>query len=162
MRKIILATMVIMATLGCTKEGKQGEPGAAGKNGTNGTDGNANVIGTQTVAVNSGNWNANAGSYFIELAVNGLTQEILDKGAVLCYEQNGSIWNAMPYSYGNLTRTYTFELNKVTIFYQNQSGTTANPGNRTYRLVLVAASGKVVNIDWNNYYEVKGAFNLPE
>jgi len=162
MKKIFLVLMASAFLMGCTKEGKQGEPGAAGKNGTNGTNGNANVVGTQTVAANSGNWNAVGGAYFIELSVNGLSQEILDKGAVLCYEQNGSIWNALPYSYGNLTRTYTFELNKVTIFYQNQSGTTANPGNKTFRLVLIAASGKIVNIDWNNYYEVKGAFNLPE
>jgi hypothetical protein len=83
MKKIFLVLMASAFLMGCTKEGKQGEPGAAGKNGTNGTNGNANVVGTQTVAANSGNWNAVGGAYFIELSVNGLSQEILDKGAVL-------------------------------------------------------------------------------
>src|SRR5450759_342988 len=76
--------------------GTAGTAGTNGTNGTNGTDGNANINGTNTVALNSGSWIANVSSFVATFSTTAITQAIVDNGAVMVYEQSASFWLALP------------------------------------------------------------------
>lgn len=188
MKKVLFSfsILVMMFLISCTKPGPIGQTGPAGTNGkdgaagtsgtngingtngTNGTDGingNANVIGTSTVALNSNSWTA-VGTYFgVEISVPAITQAIVDKGAVIVYEQDATWWRALPYTSGIVSKFFVFTLNSVQIYYQNTNGSqTTNPGNQTYRVVAISASAMLANpnIKWGNYEEVKTILNLKE
>jgi hypothetical protein len=184
MKKTFFSLIVLVMTLliSCTKpgpvepqgpagiNGTNGKDGAAGTNGTNGTNGvdgtngtngvngNANVIGTNTVALNSGSWTA-SGSYFLAtFSTTAITQAIVDKGAVMVYEQSATFWRALPYTSAIVSKFFFFTLNSVSVVYQNTDGSqTTNPGNQTYRIVAISASAKTAypNINWGNYEEVR-------
>jgi hypothetical protein len=137
--------------------GTAGTAGTNGTNGTNGVNGNANVIGTNTVALNSGNWSASGSIFEATITAPAITQAIVDKGAVIVYEQFGSYWVALPYTVGKLSVVYYFTLNTVKIDYAyNDNSQTPNPGNKTYRIVAISSSVAAANpnVDWKNYEEV--------
>lgn len=183
MKKTFLsfAILAMILLVSCTKpgpigpqgtagtNGTNGKDGTAGTNGTNGTDGtngingNANVIGTNTVALNSGSWTA-SGSYFVAtFSTTAITQAIVDKGAVMVYEQSASFWRALPYTSGIVSKFFYFTLNSVSVVYQNTDGSqTTNPGNQTYRIVAISSSVAMANpnVNWGNYEEVKTILNL--
>jgi hypothetical protein len=152
------AILAMMFLVSCTKPGPTGPEGPAGTNGTNGTNGNANVIGTNTVALNSGNWSAIGSNFEATITAPAITQAIVDKGTIMVYEQFGSYWVALPYTIGKLSVVYYFTLNTVKIDYvYNDNSQTPNPGNKTYRIVAISASAMLAhpNINWENYEEVK-------
>ena len=163
MKKVLFsfAILAMMFLVSCTKPGPTGPEGPAGTNGTNGingTNGNANVIGTNTVALNSGNWSAIGSNFEATITAPAITQAIVDKGAVMVYEQFGSYWVSLPYTIGKLSVVYYFTLNTVKIDYvYNDNSQTPNPGNKTYRIVAISASAMLAhpNINWTNYEEVK-------
>jgi hypothetical protein len=174
MKKAFLSFAILAMILisSCTKPevgatGPQGATGAAGTNGTNGTNGvngNANVIGTATVALTSSNWflSSNSQYYYSTLTTTVITQAIVDKGAVMVYEQSGTSWRALPYTSGIVSKFFTFSLNTVNVFYQNtDASTTANPGNQTYRIVAISSSVAAANpnVNWGNYEEVMKILN---
>jgi hypothetical protein len=145
--------------------GTNGTNGAAGTNGTNGTNGvngNANVIGTTTVALNSGSWTASGSFFMATLTTTAITQAIVDKGAVMVYEQSATFWRALPYTSGVVSKFFIFTLNSVSIVYQNTDGSqTTNPGNQTYRIVAISSSVAAANpnVNWGNYEEVMKILN---
>jgi hypothetical protein len=157
----ILATGVILLS-GCAKTGPEGPAGAPGANGYNG---NANVIGTINVVLNSSNWVAQGNGWYTTITAPAITQPVVDNGAVIVYEQNGIGWNALPYTYGIISRIYQFQLNTVYVTWANtDNSVTTNPGNQTYRIVAITASGlkQHPNVDLNNYEAVKAAYGLKE
>ena len=145
--------------------GTNGTNGAAGTNGTNGTNGvngNANVIGTTTVALNSGSWTASGSAFIVTITATAITQAIVDKGAVMVYEQSASFWRALPYTSGVVSKYFFFTLNSVSVVYQNTDGSqTTNPGNQTYRIVAISSSFAAANpnVNWGNYEEVMKILN---
>ena len=178
MKKAFLsfAILAMILLVSCTKPevgpigpigpaGTNGTNGAAGTNGTNGTngiDGNANVIGTTTVALNSGSWTASGSFFMATLITPAITQAIVDKGAVMVYEQSASFWRALPYTSGVVSKFFIFTMNSVSIAYQNTDGSqTANPGNQTYRIVAISSSVAAANpnVNWGNYEEVMKILN---
>ena len=163
MKKSILLVLPIIAVMLTSNGCKKGDTGPQGPPGTNGVDSNTNVVGTNAITLNSGNWTANGKYFYATLYTLAITQAIVDRGAVLVYEQNGSSWTALPYTFGILSRSFQFELNTVYIFYQNTDGSqTDNPGNQTYRIVAISSSNSIANpyVDWESYEEVKRVFNL--
>lgn len=137
--------------------GPQGPAGTNGTNGTNGVNGNANVIGTNTVALNSGNWTASGKFFYAGITTTAITQAIVDKGVVMVYEQSGSYWYPLPFTAGILSKYFDFTLNTVYIFYQNTDiSQTTNPGNQTYRIVAISSTVAEANpnVNWGNYEEV--------
>lgn len=167
------AILAMMFLSSCTKPevgpigpagtaGTNGKDGTAGTNGTNGINGNANVIGTNTVALNSGSWTASGNAFYAVFTTTAITQAIMDKGVVMVYEQSASLWRALPYTSGIVSKFFSFTLNTVYLYYQNTDGSqTTNPGNQTYRIVAISASVAKAypNMNWGNYEEVKTIIN---
>lgn len=166
--KIFLPLAIVFAILftQCTKEGPAGPQGTAGNNGTNGTNGNANVTGSTTVTTNSASWTAiSTWGFSAIINLGAIDQDIVDKGAVMVYEQLGTGWLALPYTYGKVSRSYLFSPGMVKIYIQNTDGSTAtNPGAITYRIVVISASNRMAhpNVDYTNYEEVKMVFGLKD
>lgn len=156
-----MAIAVMLGIYGCTKEGPVGPQGPAGTNGTNGTNGNANVIGTVTATVTS--WSSSSTLYYANFTCPGLSQDIVDKGAVMAYEQFGTSWVALPITNTNISKYYYFTLQQVTVAWRNTDGSqTANPGTQTYRFVFISSSRiqSHPEVDYRNYEQVKEVFNL--
>ncbi|MBL7928407.1 MAG: hypothetical protein JNL47_02880 [Bacteroidia bacterium] len=85
----------------------------------------------------------------------------------MVYIQNGGQYIALPVtvvatSTWSTSWAFLFELGSVIIQTQDSDGITPNPGNRTFKIVIVAGPAGLMNIDWNNYDEVKSRFQLME
>lgn len=160
--KSLLAICIIaLSLIGCTKEGAQGP---AGKDGTNG---NANVVSS---SITSSSWVYNNPSWEIAFSYAAITQDIIDRGAVLVYMKVGSAYNQIPitfYPANNYSRTYDISSNvgSVTIYCTDSDLTQpTNPGIQTFKIVVISASQliKNPNVDLNNYSIVKQAFQLQD
>src|SRR5450631_3219317 len=99
--KTLLTGVTLITSLAfssCKKDGPVGPQGPAGTNGTNGIDGNANVLGSTTLSVSSANWTATGNEWYDTFTLGTITQAIVDKGAVMVYEQYNATWVALPYT----------------------------------------------------------------
>lgn len=165
----------VIVCLGLTftscKKAEKGEMGPQGVAGTNGTNGNANVK-TMTVTVTAADWTASGsgGMQSTVITNTNITQDIIDKGAVMVYMVNAGQTSALPLmmypssSYG-INMQFTASLNSLAITIQRTDLAAAvNPGTLTYKIVTIAASARMQNpnVNYNNYEEVKKAFNLSE
>lgn len=163
--KTLFTGIVIVTSLafsGCRKDGPVGPQGPQGPAGING---NANVLGSTTLSVSSSNWIANGNEWYDTFILGTITQDIVDKGAVMVYEQFNTTWVALPYTLGITGRSFDFYLGGGHIYSANADGTaSANPGNQTYRFVVISASNRMThpNVNYKNYEEVKKAFNLKD
>jgi hypothetical protein len=167
LKRISILVMIasVLTTFSCTKEGKEGPPGPAGTNGTNGTNGNANVIGTNTVTLNSGDWSATGAGWYVTLTASGITQDVVDKGIVQVFIQYGTEWWSLPDLSGINSTQFGFGLGYVQLLnYNSDYSQATNPGTKTFRIVIIPSSARLANpnIDYTNYNEVKRAFNLKD
>lgn len=169
--KIMMLVLMtsIMATVGCTKEGKEGVAG------TNGKDGNANVQSTILEASSTGNWTWNSGASWREATwtrINQLSAEAINSGGIMLYQQDGS-GNYFPLpitvKYGGITENdwFTFGQESVTVVVQNLDNSDPIgqiPIPTRYRLVVIPPAARLANPEVNmmNYYEVKGFYNLKD
>lgn len=182
MKKLVLKMAVVIcmviASSSCSKDGAMGATGAmgaAGANGANGTNGangingNANVYGTNSIPVTSGNWTANTTNtvWTTVLDVPQITQSIIDRGTVSVFwygsSTSASAWIALPVTLSGVSIFYAISLGSVVIAYGAPMGfTISNPGGQTYRVVVITPSNKMAhpNTNWNNYEEVKDALHL--
>lgn len=140
---LFIAIMLSSALFTSCKKGDTGEPGPAGTNGTNGidgTNGNANVISTNTLSFNSSDWTLSGSLYSTTIIATGITQDIVDNGAVTVFNQSGTStsWTALPYTFVNTAYRYEFGVGFVNLYVTNTDGTTpTNPGSETYRVVII-------------------------
>lgn len=139
-KKLLFIAIMLSSALftGC-KKGDTGEPGPAGPAGTNGTNGNANVISTNTVSLSgSSSWTLNGSLYSATLLASGITQSIVDNGAIIVFHQTGSGWNSMPYTLGTVNYSIGFGVGYVNIYTTNTDGSTpSNPGSQTFRIEII-------------------------
>jgi hypothetical protein len=120
----------------------------------------ANVVSS---SITSPNWVYNAPYLEINFTYGAVTQDIIDKGAVLVYMKVGTAYNQIPitfYPTNNYSRTYDVStyVSGVAIYCADSDLTQpTNPGAQTFKVVVIAASQliKNPNIDLNNYSEVK-------
>jgi hypothetical protein len=172
MKKTIKTITTVIAglalTLGLTLTSCQkGETGPAGPAGTNGTNGNANVVSS---SITTSAWSYVSPSWEMTFTYPAITQNILDKGAVLVYVQSGTNYYQLPYTLypqNTYSRTYTFVhyLGGLKVFVTDSDLTQpSNPGSLTFKVVVIAASqiDENPNVNYDNYEEVKKAFNLKD
>jgi hypothetical protein len=173
MKKTNNTIMTVIAgvalTLGLTLAScaKKGDTGPAGPAGTNGTNGNANVVSS---TITSSNWVYNSPSWGITFTYPAITQNIIDKGAVLVYMKVGQAYNQLPLTiYQSATYSSSYEVSTnvgtVGIFVTDSDLTQPNnPGSQTFKIVVIAASQKLANpnVNYNDYASVKKAFNLQD
>lgn len=158
--KFYLVTMFSFLSLtmvGC--EGTEGPTGPKGK------DGNANVRGT-VYDVQSSDWsNIGGGVYTVTLLNNYITQDIMDKGMVFVYKYTSTGWENLPYMFtenGYDAQLYArHQLSQVKLY--KEAGYGYQPAGSSFKVVVVASLAKVQSrINWNNYNEVKQAFDIQE
>lgn len=156
LKRISILVMIasILTTFSCTKEGKQGETGPQGSAGTNG---NANVA-SLTFDVNSWNWSSNN----CNLSATNVTTSIVSSGSVLVYMETSPYseqWAAIPLSSSGIEIIYSYQVGNVNIVASPQP-----TSHERFKVVAIASSARLANpnIDYSNYYEVKGAFNLKD
>ena len=165
------AKMLSMFALACgllfTNCAKDGATGPAGPAGPAGANGNANVVSS---TITSSNWTYNSPSWEITFTYPAITQDIIDKGAVLVYLKNGTAYTQLPLtfyqssSYSTSLEVSNF-LGGVKIFWTDSDLTQPiNPGSWTFKIVVIAASGKMANpnVNYKDYNAVKQAFNLQD
>lgn len=151
----------------CTNCAKDGKTGPAGPAGANGANGNANVVSS---TITSSNWSYVSPSWEIAFSYPAITQDIIDKGAVLVYLKNGTSYSQLPLtffqsaSYSTALEVSNY-LGGVKIFWTDSDLTQpTNPGSWTFKIVVIAASGRAANpnVNYNDYNAVKKAFNLQD
>ena len=168
------AIIVLMFT-SCAKDGATGPAGPAGTNGTNGTNGNANVTGSNTVTLNNWTSEYDDGIEFVfskTITWSGITQAIVDKGAVMVYAGDVGEWVALPYaetgSDFSTTFVFVFTTGTVTIYamgYDDSGSPSPSDFDGTVvRIVAIAASNRAANpdVNLNDYNAVKKAFKLKD
>lgn len=158
---MLLVIASISTIIGCAKDGKDG------KDGLPGPAGNANVKST-LITVYTSDWSGGGNGYSVSKYVPIITQDIVDGGAVMCYEKDGSNYIALPVSawFGSYTRHafFAYSTNNIEIIYQDDDGLSPNPGMITFKIVAIASSARLANpnVDYSNYEEVKRVFKLEE
>ncbi|MBL7933245.1 MAG: hypothetical protein JNL60_15170 [Bacteroidia bacterium] len=130
---------------------KKGDTGPAGAAGTNGKDGNANVK-SQTSTNLTWTFNSSTLAYETNIAVPAITQDIVDKGAVLVYLQEGNSSSQLPTSsmYDSATIVFfNFEYSvgnvKVTFTNSDLDNTLVPQSTTKFKIVAMTASAKGQN-----------------
>lgn len=165
MKKTIVLGMVALMVLmfGACKKPKDGAPGAQGP------QGNANVTyGIFNVPASS--WGYTSPTYYATLLEPTITQDILDKGAILVYMGSTSQWVQLPVTFYP-SSTYSelikpiFTLGQVEVDITDSDLTQpATPTAKTFKVVVIASRSMLINpnVDFSNYESVKKAFNLKD
>lgn len=167
---VLVLISSVLTTFSCTKEGKQGETGLSGPTGPVGPVGPVGPsakyydfsvsIPTSTTwaSYSLSNTNYTNGDavivYWKEFSNNWLIQ------TPYIYRPNSTSVGANIYA----------EITSVSLFINTTraDGSNGSPWSSTanldFRAVVIKASAKLANpnIDYSNYYEVKGAFNLKD
>ncbi len=136
-----------------------------GTTGPQGKDGNANVH-SYLYNVSSNDWEQVSPDYKVTLSTPYITQDILDKGAVLVYIEAvaQNYWLLLPYSDYNSLLLYITTVGQIEIYsgYFDRSQK-PNPGAHTFKVVAIAGSELLImpkNLDLTNYQEVAKYFNI--
>jgi hypothetical protein len=146
---------------------KKGEIGPAGANGANGADGNANVVSS---IVTTSAWTNVSNYWQADFTYPAITSDIVDNGAVFIYIKNGTAYAQLPFTFFT-SSTYSslidfeYYLGGFSIYSTDSDLTTpANPGTKTFKVVVISASQRMANpsVNFHNYNEVKNAFNLKD
>jgi hypothetical protein len=157
MKKILLVLLAggLLVFNGCAKKGPKGDPGPQG---------NANVIGSDPFGISTWQFNTGENAYWASFNDADVTSDISAHGTVevfLYYPSDGT-WRNLP-DILNGTEFYSrFNTGGFDIYYANIDGTTpSNPGNNTFRTVIISASQKQAhpNTNWKNYNEAVAALN---
>lgn len=104
---------------------------------------------------------------------SGITQSVIDNGAVMAYIGNGTAWIALPVTtadskFGTLSFSYIYSQGSITILlhgYDLNVETTPNDfSGLKFKIVTITGVGLGANpeLDYTNYTEVKKAFNLKD
>lgn len=163
MRTLLLLPISIAVLMsGCKKE-----EGPTGPQGPAGPQGNANVN-YEVIAVSPGDWAGDGDGYQAVKTSTVITQEIFDKGAVLCYFKSGEYYVPVPLSFAGSGYTshfyFFYKPNEITFITADSDGLTLSPGQINFKVVAVASKSLLQqsDVDLNNYEEVKEALHLED
>jgi len=166
-KKIIAIAAIFGVFVGCQKaqKGEAGTPGIDGKNG------NANVT---SITLNATSWSWDATNYWRSATWSGISQltaNVVNNGAVMLYQNDGSgNFIALPLT-GNITATvqehdfFKYGVNTIQVVIENSDLSDPNPPTSlSYKLVCIpqAIIKSNPNIDIRNYNEVKQVLNLQD
>lgn len=161
---LILVLGLVTLINGCAKDGKDGVPGPTG---TSGTNGNANVK-SLTFTVNTWEWVTSGNTVYVNRTPD-ISTDIFNSGSVLLYIKSSTAWQALPFTYPQGTFTtlmrYLYSYNFVQINVMQESGTPSLPTTSLdFKLVTISSTARLSNpqVDFNDYYQVKAAFNLKD
>jgi hypothetical protein len=159
---IILSTALIT---GCKKKTVTGPQGDTGAQGQQGAQGNANVTNT-TFTISS--WTASGVGYASNyLSLPNLDSTAFVSGVVMSYfMQSSSSFYPLPFTDGYYTiqPEYGFQWMRVYLYNNDHSVPSSPTGSAIIRVVIIppAIKRQHPNINYQNYNEVKVAFNLKD
>lgn len=152
------------------KDGVNGKNGTDGKDGVNGKDGNANVKSFE-VNFTAADWNRDSPTFFYAYYSNpDITDAARAGGLIMAYTvfQAGNAVYTFPLERTDGTITQSVFMssgnpNTINFGFLDTSGNTSNPGNRSYKIIIVypAALKARPNFNWSNYNTVAKEFHLP-
>ncbi len=158
-----LLVITFVFSIGCTKEGKQGPQGitgAVGPKGDNGPD----------ATTYNFNLTFNAGDTY--KSYGGITNYDTDDVVFffIYYENLSGVsyWTSMPVMISNINFVPEFSDQSGYAFINTTLSNGSSPWTSTttlsFKAVLIKSSQRLAHpdIDYTNYYEVKGAFNLKD
>jgi len=171
--KLILLT-IIMVVASCNNEGPPGPVGPAGPQGADGYVG----INSYNITVYANDWQEIGLTppvgygYQVFISVPDLNQNVLNSGLALVYLVENGVYYLLPATYVFTEENgiyyssnywITFEIGTVIITKQDNDGFTSNPGQTSFRIVLVEGMKNLPEgLDPKYYEEVKTFFNLSE
>ncbi|MDC0302407.1 hypothetical protein OAL39_01745 [bacterium] len=124
---------------------------------------------TETNTYNSGSWVFNDPSYYTDINVAAINQDVLDNGAVLVYVSiNGSPYSQLPLTFFtsadySSTLEVQHSLGLVRVLWTDSDLIEPNmPPAMTFKIVVMSQSQIITNpnLDTTNYKEVAEALNL--
>ncbi len=162
--KLFMLAFIFITVFNSCKKGETGTPGK---------DGSANVT-SYTYSVPS--WTYSSPYYFVNLSVPSITADNISTAGVMAYfNTTGNQWFALPYtqyhSPSNYYMGFTTGISNVQITWVYDSSLSSGDDPNTfyatkvlYKVVVIPPSAKSLkpNVDYNNYNEVKAAFNLKD
>ena len=133
----ILAGALCLSLSSCKKEEI---PGPKGEPGTPGGGGNSNITSSSNFIVNTSQWQVDSVAEMLKVTITApeLTKDVVEKGGVKVYRQNGSGWSELPFVQGDLFTQFGFSEGVLTLSYINiEGGIASAPPSATYRMVIV-------------------------
>lgn len=147
---------------------KKGDTGPQGTAGTNGTNWNANVK-SQTNTNLTWTYNSATQEFETNISTPLVTQDIIDKGAVLVYLQDGNLSSQLPFSQMLDISTIVFfdyiaSVGNVKITFANSDldNTIVPQSTLKFKIVALTASARAANPNINGYEEIKTTYHLSE
>jgi hypothetical protein len=119
---------------GCTKNvpGPQGDPGTPGKTG------NARQSHMNSFNLPSSEWTADLTVWRSLIYAPGVSKNVIEKGEVKVYIQEGATWWSLPYAVGDLFILYSLENGIINLTYTDiHGGTPERPLGANYRVVII-------------------------
>lgn len=159
MKKITIVGIFALTLLmfgACTKS-KDGAPGAQGP------QGNANVSASTQTTTDSSWTLINSNNWLATFNVPEITSSVFSGGTIQVFIGDGTVWTAMPYSYGIEQYNYSHELGLITISMTNSDGSApSNPGVVQFKFVVIPPAAMLLhpNVNLQNYNELKATYKL--
>jgi hypothetical protein len=159
----IVAACLVTATLftNCNK----GDTGPAGADGTNG---NANVKSQTSTNLN---WTFNNATLQFEtnISVPAITQDIVDRGAVLVYLQDGGTSSQLPVSGFVDAATilyfdFEYSIGNVKMIVSNSDldNSIVPQSTLRFKIVAMSASARAAHPNLNEYKDIQSVYHLAE
>lgn len=140
---IIALLFVSLVTItGCAKDGLNGKDG---QNGKDGIGGNANLV-HYTYTIQANQWSVRGVfgqpgfQYYYEINIPGITQNVMDYGAVMVYVKLNDLFYPLPAianynGYVNTMQNNVY-MNMIEIFIEDTDFKTEAPGQFTFKVVV--------------------------
>jgi hypothetical protein len=139
-----------------------------------GSYGNASIITSNTITLNNWVEDFNDGinyEYSSQVTWPTLTQSVVNNGIVMAYFQDGTRWQAIPYSETDDTYyaehwNFSYTVGGATIaingFDDSGSGSASDYNGYVLKLVAITNEARAMHpeVDLNNYAEVESVFGL--
>lgn len=141
MKKLLLSSILVLSAslffTACTKEGPEGPAGSTGPAGPAGPVGN-NAITVKNITISS--WTSYSGGLYYRgtATVAEITNNIVNAGAVLAYQNNSGTLNALPFTLSDFSVSYRFFFSLNTFTAENSSLSAGpTPGSTNYRIIII-------------------------
>lgn len=157
-----IIALILLVTIGSCKKGKDGEPGK---------DGSSNVT-TRTFSVPT--WASNSSRWYTQLSFPELTTDNINSASVQVYWSTvNDTWVALPYTYigtaNNYFMGFATMVNMVEIRWDCNSMVSIGSSPNSVlgaivqiKVVVIPPAQKKLDVNHNNYIEVKSAYNLKD
>ncbi len=144
---------------GCSKDGATGATGATG---------NANVQ-SSSITVSASQWTyySSNNTWLSANSAPLITTSIVNSGLVHAYmTTDSSIYYALPFNLNGINYSYNFSTGFIDFEIGSSNNTNLSsatlPATLKFRYVAAPSTTGKMNINWNNYEDVKSKLNLKE